>query len=64
MLENEKLDTLFSCFAAIVNPLKSLGKKLTEQDHVTKHLFALKGKHMDSKEANHRSYTKFEDHDF
>ena len=43
MLENEKLDTLFSRFAAIVNPLKSLGKKLTEQEQVTKLLYALKG---------------------
>ena len=43
MQENEKLDNIFSRFADIVNPLKSLGKKLTEEDQVTKLLFALKG---------------------
>ena len=43
MQDNEKLDTLFSRFADIVNPLKSLGKKLTEEDQVTKLLYALKG---------------------
>ena len=41
--DNESMDSLFSRFADIVNPLKSLGKEVDQEEKVTKLLYSLKG---------------------
>ena len=43
MNDCESIDSLFSRFADIVNPLQSLGKSITDEEQVTKLLYALHG---------------------
>ena len=43
MNDCESIDSLFSRFADIVNPLQSLGKSITDEEQVTKLLYSLRG---------------------
>ena len=43
MNDGESIDSLFSRFADIVNPLQSLGKTISDEDQVTKLLYSLRG---------------------
>ena len=43
MLLGESIDSIFSCFADIANPLKSLGAEISMKRQISKILYALKG---------------------
>ena len=43
MNENESIDSMFSRFADIVNPLKSLGKEIDQEEQVVKIIYSLRG---------------------
>ena len=64
MQKNENLDSLFTRFADIVNPLKSLGKRLTEEDQVTKLLYSLKGSDWTQKRSIVEATQDLEEDDF
>ena len=43
MNDGESIDSLFTRFADIVNPLKSLGKNISDEEQVIKLLYSLRG---------------------
>ena len=43
MIPGEDMNSLFSCFADIENPLKSLGAEVPVKSQISKLLFSLKG---------------------